>query len=62
MKDPLELWINLKDRHHIQLTVLRQAKCDWIHLHFLDFKIIVEYNYIIHKVISILRLCGDNYH
>ncbi|XP_016567232.1 uncharacterized protein LOC107865492 [Capsicum annuum] len=60
VKYPLELWINLKDRyHHLKLTVLPKAKYDWIHLRFQDFKIVVEYNSVVHKLSSILRLCGE---
>ncbi|XP_047252144.1 uncharacterized protein LOC124887025 [Capsicum annuum] len=60
MKDPLELWTNLKDRyHHLKLTILPKAKYDWIHFRFQDFKTVVEYNSAIYKVSSILRLCGE---
>ena len=60
VKDPFKLWTNLKDRyHHLKLTVLLKAKYDWIHLRFQDFKTVVEYNSVIHKVSSILRLRGE---
>ncbi|KAK4709954.1 hypothetical protein R3W88_004467 [Solanum pinnatisectum] len=60
VKDPLELWINLKDRYdHLKLTVLPKARYEWIHLWFQDFKTVTEYNSTIHKVSSILKLCGD---
>jgi len=59
VKDPLELWINLKDRYdHLKLTVLPKARYEWIHLRFQDFKTVTEYNSAIHKVSSILKLCG----
>ncbi|XP_070047037.1 uncharacterized protein [Nicotiana tomentosiformis] len=49
-KDPLELWINLKDRYdHLKLTVLSKALYEWIHLRLQDFKTVSEYNSAISK-------------
>ncbi|XP_075112871.1 uncharacterized protein LOC142182537 [Nicotiana tabacum] len=60
VKDPLELWINLKDRYdHLKLTVLPKARYEWIHLRLQDFKTVSEYNSAIFKVSSLLKLCGD---
>ena len=60
VKDPLELWINLKDRYdHLKLTVLPKAQYEWIHLRLQDFKTVSEYNSAIFKVSSLLKLCGD---
>lgn len=40
VKDPLELWINLKNRYdHLQLMVLPKSQYEWIHLQFQDFKL-----------------------
>ena len=56
VRDPLKLWINLKDRyHHLKFMVLPKARYEWIHLRY--FKTVIEYNSTIHKVSSIL--CGD---
>ncbi|XP_019241827.1 PREDICTED: uncharacterized protein LOC109221845 [Nicotiana attenuata] len=50
VKDPLELWINLKDRYdHLKLTVLPKARYEWIHLRLQDFKTVSEYNSAIFK-------------
>lgn len=60
VKDPLELWININNRYdHLKLTVLPKARYEWIYLRFQDFKSVTEYNSTIHKVSSILKLCGD---
>jgi len=60
VKDPLELWINPKDRYdHLQLMVLPKARYEWIYLRFQDYKTVAEYNSVVHKVNSILKLCGD---
>jgi len=61
VKDPLVLWNNLKDRSdHLKLVVLPQARYDWIHLRLQDFKSISEYNSSMFKIISQLKLCGEN--
>ncbi|XP_017256303.1 uncharacterized protein LOC108225859 [Daucus carota subsp. sativus] len=39
VKDPLELWKNLKDRYDHQKTVISpKARYDWMHLMLQDFK------------------------
>ena len=61
VKDPLVLWNNLKDRYdHLKLVVIPQARYDWIHLRLQDFKSISEYNFSMFKIISQLKLCGEN--
>ncbi|XP_059277849.1 uncharacterized protein LOC132032049 [Lycium ferocissimum] len=60
VKDPLELWNNLKDRYeHLKLTVLPKARYDWMHLRLQDFKTVTDYNSAIHQVSSVLKLCGE---
>ncbi|XP_069154313.1 uncharacterized protein [Solanum lycopersicum] len=45
VKDPLELWTDLKGRYdHVKATVLPRARYEWMHLRFQDFKIVIEYN------------------
>ncbi|XP_049369399.1 uncharacterized protein LOC125834278 [Solanum verrucosum] len=40
VKDPLELWTDLKGRYdHLKATVLPRARYEWMHLRFQDFKI-----------------------
>ncbi|XP_015081283.1 uncharacterized protein LOC107024858 [Solanum pennellii] len=60
VKDPLVLWNNLKDRDdHLKLVVLPQARYDWIHLRLQDLTI-NECNSSMFKIISQLKLCGEN--
>jgi hypothetical protein len=59
-KDPLVLWLSLKDRFSQQLTiVLPRAQQDWINLRFQDFKSMAAYNSTLHKIMTQLRLCGQ---
>jgi len=59
IKDPLELWNNLKERYDHQKTViLPKARYDWMHLRLQDFKSVSEYNSAIFKISSQLKLCG----
>ncbi|XP_004237325.1 uncharacterized protein [Solanum lycopersicum] len=61
VKDPLVLWNNLKDRYdHLKLVVLPHARYDWINLRLQDFNSISEYNSSMFKIISQLKLCGEN--
>ncbi|KAK6802958.1 hypothetical protein RDI58_000742 [Solanum bulbocastanum] len=61
VKDPLVLWNNLKDRYdHLKFVVLPHARYDWIHLRLQDIKSISEYNSSMIKMISQLKLCGEN--
>lgn len=61
VKDPLELWKNLKDRYDHQKTViLPKARYDWMHLRLQDFKTVSEYNSALFKISSQLKLCGEN--
>nr|XP_009619790.1 uncharacterized protein LOC104111740 [Nicotiana tomentosiformis] len=56
VKDPLELWINLKDRYdHLKLTVLPKARYEWIHLRLQDFK--TQYSEKVFKKYSELITC-----
>ncbi|XP_059291953.1 uncharacterized protein LOC132045380 [Lycium ferocissimum] len=61
IKDPFMLWNNLKDRYdHLTRVILPQARFDWIHLRLQDFKSICEYNSSMFRIISQLKLCGEN--
>ena len=61
VKNPLELWKNLKDRYDHQKTViLPKARYDWMHLRLQDFKTVSEYNSALFKISSQLKLCGEN--
>ncbi|KAK6162201.1 hypothetical protein DH2020_002042 [Rehmannia glutinosa] len=61
VKDPSILWKNLKERYdHLKLVILPKARYDWIKLRFQDFKSISEYNSMIFKISSKLKLYGEN--
>ncbi|XP_017620920.2 uncharacterized protein LOC108465116 [Gossypium arboreum] len=61
VKDPLELWKNLKERFdHQKIVILPKAHYDWMHLRLQDFKTVSEYNSELFKISSQLKLCGEN--
>ncbi|KAK4714706.1 hypothetical protein R3W88_020613 [Solanum pinnatisectum] len=61
VKDPLELWTGLKERYdHLKATVLSMTRYEWIHLRLQDFKTICEYNSVVYKITSQLKLCGED--
>ncbi|XP_047263680.1 uncharacterized protein LOC124896202 [Capsicum annuum] len=39
--------------------VLPRARYEWMHLRFQDFKIVVEYNSVVFRIVSRLKLCGE---
>ena len=60
VKDPLELWRNLKERYdHQKQVLLPKARYEWIHLRLQDFKSVSEYNSAIFRITSELKLCGE---
>jgi hypothetical protein len=60
VKDPLILWNNLKERYEHQNTViLPKTHYDWMHLRLQDFKSVGEYNSVLFKISSHLKLCGE---
>nr|XP_017239229.1 PREDICTED: uncharacterized protein LOC108212006 [Daucus carota subsp. sativus] len=61
VKDPLNLWNDLKERYDHQKTViLPKARYDWLHLRLQDYKSVSEYNSAMFKITSQLKLCGEN--
>ncbi|XP_049360473.1 uncharacterized protein LOC125825182 [Solanum verrucosum] len=61
MKDPLELWTDLKEKYdHLKTTVLPRGRYEWIHLQLQDFKTVCEYNSDVYKITSQLKLCKEN--
>ncbi|KAK8335518.1 hypothetical protein V6Z12_A09G059500 [Gossypium hirsutum] len=61
VKDPFELWKNLKKQFDHQKTVILLKACyDWMHLWLQDFKTVSEYNSELFKISSQLKLCGEN--
>ena len=60
MKDPLELWTDLKGRYdHLKATLLPRARYEWMHLQFQDFKTVTEYNSVVFRITSQLKSCGE---
>ncbi|XP_013615327.1 PREDICTED: uncharacterized protein LOC106321631 [Brassica oleracea var. oleracea] len=60
IENPLDLWNALKHRYdHQKMVLLPKARHDWMHLIFMDFKSVDEYNSALFKIVSILRLCGE---
>ncbi|XP_015075343.1 uncharacterized protein LOC107019332 [Solanum pennellii] len=60
VKDPLEFWTDLKGRYdHLKATMLPRARYEWMHLRFQDFKNVTEYNSVVFKITSQLKLCGE---
>ncbi|XP_015078320.1 uncharacterized protein LOC107022141 [Solanum pennellii] len=60
VKDPLVLWKNLKERFdHLKMVIHPQARYDWMHLRLQDFKSIHEYNSVMFRITSQLKLCGE---
>ena len=60
VEDPLELWLELKNRYDHQRTIqLPKAQHDWLNLRIQDYKSVEEYNSELFKIVSILRLCGE---
>lgn len=61
IKNPLILWNNLKERFdHLKMVVLPKARYEWMHIRLQDFKSVSEYNSTMYKIISQLKLCGEN--
>ncbi|KAK6115399.1 hypothetical protein DH2020_007668 [Rehmannia glutinosa] len=61
VKDPSILWKNMKERYdHLKLVILPKARYDWIKLRFQDFKSVSDYNSMLFKISSKLKLCGES--
>nr|XP_025884576.1 uncharacterized protein LOC112940520 [Solanum lycopersicum] len=60
VKDPLVLWKNLKERFdHLKMVIHPKARHDWMHLRLQDFKSIHEYNSVMFRITTQLKLCGE---
>ncbi|XP_073309892.1 uncharacterized protein [Primulina huaijiensis] len=60
VKEPRELWKNLKERFdHQRTVVLPRAQYEWMHLRLQDFKSVSDYNSALFKTSSTLILCGE---
>ncbi|XP_059281225.1 uncharacterized protein LOC132034904 [Lycium ferocissimum] len=60
--DAMSLADTIKDKKydHLNMVVFPQARFDWIHMRLQDFKSICEYNSSMFRIISQLKLCGEN--
>lgn len=59
--DPYELWTEFKMRYDHQKTLmLPSATYEWTHLRIQDFKTVNEYNSALFKIVSSLKLCGED--
>ncbi|XP_058208289.1 uncharacterized protein LOC131321309 [Rhododendron vialii] len=57
VKDPLNLWNNLKERYgHQKAVILPNARYCWLNLRLQDYKSVSEYNSTLFKIVSILKL------
>ena len=60
VNDHFTLWSNLKERYvHQKIVILPKARYDWMHLRLQDFKTVSEYNSVLFKISSQLKLCGE---
>ncbi|XP_075515748.1 uncharacterized protein LOC142550559 [Primulina tabacum] len=60
VKEPRELWKNLKEIFDHQRTViLPRARYEWMHLRLQDFKSVSDYNSALFKTSSTLIPCGE---
>jgi hypothetical protein len=58
--DPKVLWDSLKDRYgHQMKALLPKAKREWLHLRFQDYKTVEQYNSVLHRIVTCLKLCGE---
>src|SRR3954462_1451169 len=44
---------------HIGPYMLPQARSDWLNLRFQDFKSVPSYNSALHRIVFLLRMCGQ---
>ncbi|KAI5318990.1 hypothetical protein L3X38_038698 [Prunus dulcis] len=59
--EPLVLWKALGERYdHQRMVTLPRGRYEWAHLRFQDFKSVSEYNSAMHRITSLMRLCGEN--
>ncbi|CAN6678525.1 unnamed protein product [Malus baccata var. baccata] len=59
-EDPRALWVALADRFDHQKDIfLPEARHDWQHLRFQDFKSVNEYNSEVCRIRSLLKFCNE---
>ena len=61
IKNTYALWQSLTERYdYHKAIILPKARYEWIHLRLQDFKTVSEYNFVVFKITSQLKLCGEN--
>lgn len=59
--NPLELWDQLQERYgHQKRVLLPKTKFEWLNLRFMDYGSVEEYNSAMFKIVSVLKLCGED--
>jgi hypothetical protein len=57
--DPKKLWDSLKERYNQQQgIILPEARQEWSLHHLMDFKSVLEYNSVVHKICTKLHFCN----
>ena len=60
VKDLFILYNNLRERYDQQKTIILPKACyDWMHLRLQGFKSISDYNSVLFKISSQVKLCGE---
>ncbi|XP_048621822.1 uncharacterized protein LOC125596934 [Brassica napus] len=60
MENPLDIWTALHRRYdHQKKVLLPKARHEWKNLRFMDYKSVDEYNSVLFKIVSMMRLCGE---
>jgi hypothetical protein len=61
LSSPHELWKALKARFlHEKTMHLPQARSEWIQLRVMDFSDLLSFNAELHRIVSLMRLCGQH--
>lgn len=59
-ENPKDLWVALEKRFEkLKYSIKPRAIQDWANLRFADYKTVAEYNSALHKICTILTLCGQ---
>ncbi|XP_038721940.1 uncharacterized protein LOC120014085 [Tripterygium wilfordii] len=59
VKNPLDLWKNLKERYeHQKCVILLNTQFQWTNMRLQDFKTVREYNSAMFRITTRLKLCG----
>ena len=58
-RSALDLWNALKQHfERLKYTVRPRAEAGWMRLRFQDFKTVGDYNSVLHRICTSLRMCG----